>query len=177
MPGTVLGALRDLFAISLVAFFAFHGFRRSDSVLAMSNATRRLGALAFISALVAGCASSNNLTPLHANKVREQVYEMDQVDQKPDPKFRVRPEYPPALKKNNVTGECIIQVTVKTDGHTADAVVQSATDPRFGDAALKAVLWWEYRPAQLHGKVVPCRINIPFEFSLDPDPNTRNPPH
>jgi protein TonB len=66
-----------------------------------------------------------------------------------------------------VSGEGIVSFIIDTEGNVVDAVVVQATDVRFGEAAVEAVLKWKFRPAELNGQVVPCHMTVPIVFSLD----------
>ena len=94
------------------------------------------------------------------------VYESDQVDVAPHARSQPRPVYPSELKRYSIEGEVNLLITVDPDGHVKDPVVLKATDGRFGKAAADAVLKWRFKPAQLNGNKVPCRVRIPVVFEL-----------
>jgi len=74
------------------------------------------------------------------------------------------PLHPRELLEAGVGGDATILCTVKTDGSVTDAMIVKASDIRFGDAALAAVLAWRFRPAVLKGTPVDCRLMVPIKF-------------
>lgn len=95
------------------------------------------------------------------------VYAVGNVTVPPAPVSMARPRYPFELRKAGRGGQGVTVFTVATDGTVKDAMILEATDVRFGDAALAAVLKWRFRPAQLNGAVVECRMLVPVNFTLN----------
>ncbi len=77
------------------------------------------------------------------------------------------PIYPPSLKRAGVTGRASILVVIAPDGRVTDARLESATDPKFGEAALEAVRHWRYLPALRNGQPVSVRHSQAINFTLD----------
>jgi TonB family protein len=84
------------------------------------------------------------------------------------------PEYPPALKRENVNGRAVISIRIKANGVVADPVVKSATDPAFGLSALAAIQDWRFIPKVKDGYPVETRADVPFVFS-PPHPEKNGP--
>ena len=128
--------------------------------------------LLFAAAAVAGCTSGfvtehpveNQLPPLKAG-----VYSIDAVDIRPVATRQIEPNYPFDLE-SVLTGNAVVVFTVRADGKVADASIVSADDSLFGDAAVAAIRKWLFRPAQIKGAPVDCRMTLPFVF-IAPDPN------
>ncbi|MES2696030.1 MAG: energy transducer TonB [Verrucomicrobiota bacterium] len=97
------------------------------------------------------------------------VYDISQVKVMPTPTHQSRPRYPFELRKAGISGEAVTIFTVKTDGTVADASTTKATDIRFGEAAVESVLKWRFRPAQVDGVPVNCRMMVPIVFELNND--------
>jgi periplasmic protein TonB len=122
----------------------------------------------------------NPVPPLKAG-----VYRIEAVDVRPVPTREVEPGYPLGLA-SVMTGKAVVVFTVRKDGRVADAAVVEADDGLFGEAAVAAVRKWRFRPAEVKGVPVDCRLTLPFVFSSQygyrsdeesaPDPANGAPP-
>jgi protein TonB len=101
---------------------------------------------------------SNQVQPLKPG-----VYRIQAVEVRPVATKEVEPNYPPDLEPI-LTGKAIVAYTVHTDGKVVDAAVVEADDVQFGEAALAAIKKWRYKPAQVNGAPVDCRMTLPFVF-------------
>jgi TonB family protein len=95
------------------------------------------------------------------------VYDVSKVSRFPAPTFQARPRYPAELRQAGVGGEGVVSFIIGIDGGVEEAVVVSATDVRFGQAAMEAVLKWKFRPAELNGMIVRCHMMVPIVFTLN----------
>jgi len=121
-----------------------------------------------VSAAITGCESPGHVTEHPVNNqvpaLKPGVYSIKAVDVPPVATREVEPDYPPELG-SILTGKAVVVFTVRADGKVADASVVDADDVLFGEAAVDAILKWRYRPAQLHGAPVDCRMTLPFVFT------------
>ena len=120
------------------------------------------------SAAVAGCSNpeyvsehpvENQMSPLKAG-----VYSIKAVDVRPVATREVEPNYPLELA-SILTGRAVVVFTVRSDGKVEDASVVEADDVLFGEAAVAAVRKWRFRPAEVKGAPVACRMTLPFVFT------------
>ena len=134
----------------------------------MLAASKRLVPLLLVSAAWAGCASNdrviespvvNSIPPLKPG-----VYSIKAVDVAPVATKQVEPDFPPELG-SILSGQATVMFTAGADGKVADASVVKADDILFGEAAVTAILKWRFRPAELKGVPVNCRMTMPFFFS------------
>jgi protein TonB len=65
----------------------------------------------------------------------------------------VTPLYRPAAEKEHLSGDVVMDVTLKEDG-TVDQVNLINGDPLLADAATSAVKQWRYQPLVVAGKPV-----------------------
>ena len=119
------------------------------------------------SAAMTGCTSPGYVTehPVQ-NQVpplKEGVHSIQAVDVKPVATREVEPDYPSELE-SIIGGKATVVFTVLTNGKVADAAVVQADDTLFGEAALTAVRKWRFRPAEIKGAPVDCRMTLPFIF-------------
>ncbi|WP_396615950.1 energy transducer TonB [Lysobacter soli] len=93
-----------------------------------------------------------------------------QCDRPPKLVSAVAPTYPTAALRAERNGQATVVFFIDESGAVSDPTLESATSPDFGQAALKAVRSWKYRPASRAGKPVrvgPMRQIIPFELEKD----------
>jgi protein TonB len=75
------------------------------------------------------------------------------------------PEYPEIAREQGATGLVLLSITVGRSGHACNVRVRhSSTIPELGEAAIEAVLQWEFKPAMTDGTPVPARIQLPIRF-------------
>lgn len=76
--------------------------------------------------------------------------------------------YPPVLRDARVSGRVVIELIVDENGRPrpGSARVIEASHPAFGDAALRAVDRFRFRPARMGGTAVPVRVTIPIQWTV-----------
>lgn len=84
----------------------------------------------------------------------------------PVPTFRATPQYPEALLKAKVEGEATVEFDVDTKGNVAEARVVQASDRRFGQAAVDAMLKWKFIPARKDGRNIAVTVITTVLFRL-----------
>jgi protein TonB len=90
----------------------------------------------------------------------------DFVERAAVPLGQVRPRYPDALRAAGIGGRVVLRFVVDTLGRVEPATVEtvSATDPRFGEAARRAIGGLRFSPAEAGGRHVRQLVELPFEF-------------
>lgn len=91
------------------------------------------------------------------------VYTLETVDVRPSIIKEVPAVFPSDLY-GYLTAKATVSFTVGVDGKAADAVVTEADSGEFGDAAVRALSKWQFLPAQVKSKPVPCRMSLQFFF-------------
>jgi TonB family protein len=66
---------------------------------------------------------------------------------------KVTPLYPPAAEKEHLSGDVVMDVTLKEDGRVAQVNLING-DPLLAEAATSAVKQWRYQPLVVEGKPV-----------------------
>lgn len=79
--------------------------------------------------------------------------------------FGPAPEYPAGLKRDNLKGQAVVSVRIGANGAVNEPVVKSATDPAFGEAALRAVKLWRFLPRVKDDYPVETKADIPIVFA------------
>jgi TonB family protein len=132
------------------------------------TASKRWISFFVLSAAVTGCAGpgfvSEHPVENQVPALKPGVYKVTAVDVRPVATREVEPDYPPELG-SILTGKAMVVFTVRADGKVADPSVVEADDILFGEAAVKAVFQWRFRPAKVHGTPVDCRMTLPFVFT------------
>ena len=76
----------------------------------------------------------------------------------------VKPVYPAIAQSARVSGAVTIEATIGSDGKVIDAKVVRSI-PLLDQAALDAVLQWEYTPTLLNGVPVPVLVSVTINFT------------
>jgi len=130
-------------------------------------------AMAFAACLLFGCASNDPLQPI--NPVSNEVHftgaylTPDQVDSPPVVIDQVPPDYPAAMRRNNLDGKVLVALIVLPNGKPDQVQLIEATHPLFADAAVEAVRHWRFKPALKNGVAVAAQMQLPLEFRHDLD--------
>lgn len=89
------------------------------------------------------------------------------LDRVPAARLQGQPIYPFEAKRNGVSGQVMVDFTVNERGDVVEARAVSSSDRVFEEAATRAVLKWKFEPGRRNGGVVPFRMVIPIQFSLN----------
>ncbi len=89
------------------------------------------------------------------------------LDHPPHAKVQMPPEYPSAMRQGGISGRVLVAFEVDKSGRVVRAFVLSSTHREFESAALRAVMQWRFEPGRRNNVVVPFRMTIPIDFSLD----------
>lgn len=79
---------------------------------------------------------------------------------------RLMPPYPRTALAIHLNGSVIVECIVDKMGHVRDARVVSSTSPLFNQAAVGAVLQWQFAPGSLHGKAVDTIFDLTVTFRV-----------
>ncbi len=82
----------------------------------------------------------------------------------PRPFYGATPAYPAALRNSGIKGEAVVTLHISPRGTVENLVVESATVPAFGEAALATVTHWRFFPQVRDGLAVESKVSIPFAF-------------
>ena len=97
------------------------------------------------------------------------LFNIDQLDQKPEPRVRISPTYPYEMRRNGMEGTVTVGFICDGDGNVRDAYVLNSTHREFDAPAVQAVSNWKFRPGKRGGKTVNTRMSVPIVFSLNTD--------
>jgi protein TonB len=94
------------------------------------------------------------------------VYDYAVVEIKPQLKKTVTPKYPELARKAGIEGMVYVLAIVGPDGKVKSATVAKSDNPIFNDAAVEAVMQFEFSPAIQQDKPVACKVIVPVRFTL-----------
>jgi RNA polymerase sigma factor (sigma-70 family) len=99
------------------------------------------------------------------------IYPMAQLDQMPKPVTQATPQYPLEMRRNGITGNVTVRMTIDAKGDVTEATPIHSSRVEFDDAAVQAVKQWKFEPGQKNGQPVTTQTDIKIVFSL----NNENP--
>jgi periplasmic protein TonB len=97
------------------------------------------------------------------------LFNMADLDQQPQLRVPVQPNYPADLKRQGIEGSCTVEFIVDSNGKVVQAQVISATQREFENPSMQAVLKWQFRPGKKGGRAVNTRCQQKLDFKLNND--------
>lgn len=84
------------------------------------------------------------------------------------PRFlrRILPEYPASARRQGREGLVVVMLSLTETGYLKDAEVVRSAAPDLDAAALDAARRSSYLPAEVDGKTIACRAQLPIRFRL-----------
>lgn len=98
-----------------------------------------------------------------------EIFDPSKLDQQPQVRARVPPQYPFEMRRAGITGEVLVEFIVDVNGDVRNAYAVRSTQREFETAAVQAVSKWKFRPGKRGGKAVNTRMQQPISFSLNED--------
>lgn len=98
-----------------------------------------------------------------------EVFNINQLDQIPQVRATVPPQYPFEMRRAGITGEVLVEFIVDTNGNVRNPFAVRSSQREFETAAVQAVSKWKFRPGKKGGRVVNTRMQQPISFSLNED--------
>lgn len=95
------------------------------------------------------------------------IFDIADLDQRPQPIARVAPRHPPELLKARVEGNVVLLFILDENGRIQDPRVESSSRPEFEQPALKAVTRWRFRPGTREGQPVRTYVRQQIQFKLN----------
>ncbi len=92
----------------------------------------------------------------------------DTVDQPPDPRSQGALPYPPAAKRDGVTGYVVLNLLINTEGEVKQVqILESEPNGVFEEAARQAAKNWLFTPARYEGRDVRVWARQRIRFDLN----------
>lgn len=78
----------------------------------------------------------------------------------------VAPEYPAIARASRTSGVVILEAVIAEDGRVRDVRILRSV-PLLDDAAMRAVMQWQFTPTLLNGQAVPVVMTVTIAFALN----------
>ena len=98
---------------------------------------------------------------------KPKIYDLRDVATKPAFAHRVAPRYTDAAQDAEVEGVVKVEVILNRQGQPIKVRVVKSLGHGLDEVVIRAVRASRFRPAQVRGRPVPCRLIIPYRFRLD----------
>jgi periplasmic protein TonB len=95
-----------------------------------------------------------------------QIFELSDLDRRPQPIFRIPPEYPHEMRRSRISGVVTIVFVVDPNGNVLRPEVQDSTHREFERPAIEAVSQWRFEAGVKGGENVSSRMRVPIRFNL-----------
>lgn len=99
-------------------------------------------------------------------KGMKDLFDIANLDQIPQPRVQVQPNYPFEMRRAGISGEVLVAFIVSTTGDVVDAYAVRSTQREFEAPAVQAVMKWKFRPGRKGGRAVNTRMQVPIVFNL-----------
>jgi periplasmic protein TonB len=115
----------------------------------------------------AGIMTANEIRSLTAaESVKEDAFDVADLEKRPEPVSQVAPTYPAELRKAKVDGVVSLVFVLDETGRVEDPRVENSSRPEFEKPALEAIRKWRFSPGQKDGKAVRTYIRVPMRFRV-----------
>lgn len=104
-----------------------------------------------------------------SGKAMGAIFDLASLDQKPEARVRIAPQYPFEMRRSGLKGEVVVQFIVDSSGEVRDPVIVRTSNSGFNDAAIQAVLKWKFKPGRKGGSAVNTRVQQLLGFNLNTD--------
>jgi protein TonB len=98
--------------------------------------------------------------------IREEAFEVEDLERGPEVLSQVPPVYPAELRKARVEGTVTLALLVGKDGTVEEARVENSSRSEFEQPALEAVRRWRFRPGTKEGNAAKAFVRIPLRFRI-----------
>lgn len=98
-----------------------------------------------------------------------EIFDISKLDQVPEAKYRVEPQYPFEMRRAGVTGDVTVDFIVDTNGNVMNAYAVKSSQREFEANAVTAVSKWKFKPGRKNGRNVNTHMQVPIVFTLNED--------
>ena len=101
-----------------------------------------------------------------AAPVQEEVFDVADLEKRPEAVSQIPPQYPSELRKAKIEGSVTLVFVLSEEGRVEDARVENSSRPEFEKPALEAIRKWKFRPGMKDGQPVRTYIRLPMRFRV-----------
>lgn len=113
---------------------------------------------------LAGFGETRALTAAEA--VKEETFDVSELEKKPEAVSQVAPAYPPELRKAKIEGVVTLVFVLSEEGKVEEPRVENSSRSEFEKPALEAIRKWRFRPGMKEGQAVRTYIRLPMRFRV-----------
>ena len=95
------------------------------------------------------------------------VFDLANLDQRPEARFRATPVYPEHLKRAGITGNVVVMFIVDNTGTVREASAVRSTHRDLEAPALQCIQKFKFAPGRKGGVAVSTRMQVQIEFNLN----------
>lgn len=96
-----------------------------------------------------------------------EIYDIAQLDQKPQLVRPVSPTYPYDMSRAGIGGNVLVEFLIDATGKVSDAHVLQSSRREFEASAVLAVNRWQFDPGRKGGQMVKTKVSQLIEYNLD----------
>lgn len=96
-----------------------------------------------------------------------EIFDINDLDQKPKTVKQVPPIYPISAKRRGLSGWASAEFIIDTRGNVVNVKITRSSDPVFDDPTIKALRQWKFTPGRKNGKVVTTRANSKIPYIME----------
>ena len=78
----------------------------------------------------------------------------------------VKAEYTEEARKRGLTGDVVLEIVIKRDGHVGDVTVKRGLGAGLEQRAITAVRQWQFSPAMRQGEAIDVIVEVSVEFTM-----------
>lgn len=101
-----------------------------------------------------------------AETIRNETFDVSELEKKPEPVSQVAPAYPPELRKAKIEGLVTLIFVLDENGRVEEPRVENSSRPEFEKPALEAIRKWRFRPGEREGQKVRTYVRLPMRFRV-----------
>jgi protein TonB len=101
-----------------------------------------------------------------AETIKNETFDVSELEKKPEPVSQVAPAYPPELRKAKIEGLVTIIFVLDENGRVEEPRIENSSRPEFEKPALDAIRKWRFRPGEREGQKVRTYVRLPMRFRV-----------
>ena len=105
-----------------------------------------------------------------ATPLSGEIFDVDQLDQKPRLNVPIQPVYPYEMSRAGISGKVVVEFVIDASGKVSEAHVVQSSRKEFEAPTVTAVNKWQFDPGRKSGQMVNTRATQLIEFNLDETP-------
>lgn len=107
----------------------------------------------------------SSLDPQGGKRVgRDGVYDLQDLDTRPQAKFQAKSKYPSGARKEGLEGWAVVEWIIAADGALMEIRVVDSTHEEFTKSAIEAVSKSKWEPGEIDGEAVSVRVRQRLDY-------------